>query len=368
MIKLAQPNIPPQAIENAVEVLKSGNLVQGKYVAKFEKAICHYLNTKHAVLVSSGTAALHLSLMSLGIKEGDEVILPAFTFPATANVVELVRAKPVLVDVNLSDFCLDTTKIIDNITPQTKAIIPVHEFGQSVKMDDVIEIANKYNLKIIEDAACALGAKFEKKFAGTFGNLGCFSFHPRKAITTGEGGVVVTDNDKLAEKLIALRNHGLCASNGKYDLKFIGLNYRMTDFQAALGLYQLEKLEDNISYRIVIARGYDKYLSKVKWIKIPQTINNRRMIYQTYHILLDDFIDRNSLINYLQTCGVEVNYGANAINCLEYYKKKYNLNPEKYINATKLFRKGLSLPMGSHILKKDIKYICEKIKNFSQHL
>lgn len=209
MIRLTRPYIPDEAIEKCIEVLRSGNLVQGLYAEKFEQAISDYLDVKHAMVVSSGTAALHLSLIALGIGPGDEVIVPAFSFPATANVVELVGAKPVFVDIKLDDFCIDASFIESVITNNTKAIIPVHEFGMPANMKPVLKLAEKYKLFIIEDAACALGAEYENRKAGAFGNLGCFSFHPRKAITTGEGGVVVTNDISLAEKIRAIRNHGI---------------------------------------------------------------------------------------------------------------------------------------------------------------
>jgi len=276
MIKLAKPNISEEAIKKASDVIRSGNLVQGKYVKEFEESLCRYLNVKNAIVVSSGTAALHLALLVLDIKKGDEVIVPAFTFPATANVVEIVGAKPIFVDITLDDFCIDTSKIEEKITSNTKVIIPVHEFGQAAKMDDIMNIAKKYNLKIMEDAACALGAEINNKKVGTFGDLGCFSFHPRKAITTGEGGAIVTNNDVLAEKLRALRNHGISLVNNKVDFIYAGLNYRMTDFQAALGLVQLSEIENIIEQRIKIANLYDDKLSYNSKIKLPYYFENHR--------------------------------------------------------------------------------------------
>ena len=342
MIKLAKPYILERAIDKATEVIRSGNLVQGKYVEEFENALCNYLNVKNAVVVSSGTAALHLALLVLDIKKGDEVIVPAFTFPATANVVEIVGAKPIFVDINLSDFCIDTSKIEEKITSRTKAIIPVHEFGQAAKMDDIMNIARKYNLKIVEDAACALGAEFENKKVGTFGELGCFSFHPRKAITTGEGGVIVTNNDKLAEKLKILRNHGISYKDGKVDFIAAGLNYRMTDFQAALGLIQLAEIDNIIEQRIRIANLYDDKLSSNNKIKIPFKYKNRKAIYQTYHIIISDKINRDKLIKKLKENGIETNLGAQALPCLTYYKNKYNLRKNDFPNALKAYKKGLA--------------------------
>lgn len=363
MIKLTSPYIPEKAIVKAVEVLRSGNLVQGKYVKEFEKSLCNYLNIENAVVVSSGTAALHLALLVLDIKKGDEVIVPAFTFPATANVVELVGAKPVLVDITLDDFCIDTSKIEEKITSKTKAIIPVHEFGQSAKMDDIINIAKKYNLRIIEDAACALGAEFECKKVGTFGDMGCFSFHPRKAITTGEGGVIVINDDKLAEKLRVLRNHGISYKDGIVDFVDAGFNYRMTDFQAALGLMQLEEIEDIIEQRIRIANLYDDKLSYNGKIKIPFKYKNRKAIYQTYHILVNDEIDRDNLIMKLKENGIETNLGAQALPCLTYYKNKYKSNEIDFPNAVKAYKKGLALPMGEHINNSIINFITKELIN-----
>jgi len=364
VIRLAKPHIPDKAIEKAVEVLKSGNLVQGKYVEEFESALCDYLNVRNAIVVSSGTAALHLALLALEIKKGDEVIVPAFTFPATANVVELVGARPIFVDINLSDFCVDTRKIKGIITKRTKAIMPVHEFGQAAKMDDIVRIAQQYSLKIIEDAACALGAEFENQKVGTFGKLGCFSFHPRKAITTGEGGVIATDDDELAEKIKSLRNHGIQIINGKIDFLFAGFNYRMTDFQAVLGIPQLKHLENDILERIELAKEYNSQLSGIEWVKIPKVFDNRKMVYQTYHILVDKKIDRDAFLFYIRENNIEANYGAQALNCIKFYRGKYSLTDKSHPEATSAYFKGVALPIGSHVSLKDIFYIREIIEKW----
>lgn len=362
MIKLARPNISKLAIEKVIAVLKSGNLVQGKYVKEFEAALQIYLGVKHAVLVSSGTAALHLSLISLNIKAGDEVIIPAFTFPATANVVELVGAKPVFVDIKLDDFCINPTQIESKITEKTKAIIPVHEFGQSADMKKILEIAHKHKLQIIEDAACALGAEFNNQKVGTLGTLGCFSFHPRKAITTGEGGCVVTNDDRLADKIRSLRNHGISVDKGKIDFIQAGFNYRLTDFQAVLGLHQLTEIEDIIKQRIHTAKKHDGQLSTIKEVKIPPRLKNRKAVYQTYHVLLDDRINRDELISHLKDLGIETNLGAYALHCLMYYKQKYHYKDEDYPKTFQAFRHGLALPMGDHIKNKDISFIADKLR------
>lgn len=361
MIKLARPNISKLAIEKVIAVLKSGNLVQGKYVKEFEAALQIYLGVKHAVLVSSGTAALHLSLLALGIKTGDEVIVPAFSFPATANVVELVGAKPVFVDIKLDDFCINPTQIESKITEKTKAIIPVHEFGQSADMKKILEIAHKHKLQIIEDAACALGAEFNNQKVGTLGTLGCFSFHPRKAITTGEGGCVVTNDDRLADKIRSLRNHGISVDKGKIDFIQAGFNYRLTDFQAVLGLHQLAEIEDVIKQRIHTAKKYDALLSTIEEIRIPPRLKNRKAVYQTYHVLLDSRMNRDKIINDLKKSGIETNFGAYALQCIKYYKQKYHYEDADYPNAFRAFKHGLALPMGNHIKNKNISFIVDKL-------
>lgn len=366
MIKLSKPYIPDSAIKEAVTVLESGNLVQGEYVKRFEEELCNYLKVKNAIIVSSGTAALHLSLIALDIKEGDEVIVPAFTYPATANVVETVGAKTVLVDINLDDYCIDTSKIEKVINPRTKAIIPVHEFGQAAKMDEIISIAKKFNLFVIEDAACALGTEYKSKKVGTFGEVGCFSFHPRKTITTGEGGVIVADDDALANKLRSLRNHGIAITpESKFDFIYAGLNYRMTDFQAALGLAQLNIIEEIIAKRIEIAKLYDQQLAGINWLKTPVKIDDRRMVYQTYHVLVDENIDRDQLIRYLKDNAVETNFGAYAINCLSYYKHRYKIESNLMPKAVKSYENGIALPLSYDLKMDEVLYITDKIKAFN---
>lgn len=357
MIKLSKPYISEDCIDWVTEVLRSGSLVQGKYVDLFEQEVQKYLGVEHALLVSNGTAALHLSLIALGIGPGDEVIVPAFTYPATANVVELVGAKTVLVDITLDDFCIDTSLIEAAITPKTKAIMPVHEFGQAAKMDTLMEVARKYGLYVIEDAACALGAEFDGRKVGTFGNAGCFSLHPRKAITSGEGGIIVTNDDEVAEKIKIYRNHGIAYKNDKMDFVAAGFNYRLTDFQAALCLPQLNMIETLIRNRLESAALYDEGLKNIFQIKIPVSFTDRRMIYQTYHILLNTDIDRNKLILALKSKGIETNYGAQALNTLTYYSRKYGYCADDCPNAVRANTQGLSLPLGMHLNSQDVKNI-----------
>jgi len=362
VIRLSKPYITEGCINSVVNVLRSGNLVQGENVRSLEDRIKTYLNVEYAVVVSSGTAALHLALLALGIGQGDEVIVPAFTFPATANVVECVGAKTVLVDISLDDFCIDVSLIEKAITSRTKAILPVHEFGQAAQIDAIMEIARRYNLKVVEDAACALGTEFRNQKVGLFGDIGCFSLHPRKAITSGEGGIIVTNNADMAYSLTVLRNHGIENRDGKIDFVKAGYNYRMTDFQAALCLPQLDIIEDMIVERIKQANAYDAALSSITNLKVPNAFPERRMVYQTYHVLLDGKIDRDMVIGQLKEKGIETNYGANALNTLSFYSDKYGLNRDDCPNAVFANRQGLALPMGMHLQESDLEEVCTVLK------
>jgi len=357
VIRLAKPQFSEQAIEKVSEVLKSGNLVQGKYVIQFEHEIKKYLNIKHAVVVSSGTAALHLSLLALDIGPGDEVIVPAFSFPATANVVEAIGAKVVFIDIKLEDFCIDVTLIEAAITDRTKAIMPVHEFGQSADMTPILRLAKKHNLKIVEDAACALGCEYNNQKVGTFGELGCFSFHPRKAITTGEGGVVVTNSDQFAVTVRSLRNHGISNINNSINFLYAGINYRMTDFQAVLGIDQLIHIDSDIAKREKLAKLYYEGFEQLDWFQLCEKFENRKNVFQTYHGLVLNNQDRNAVIANLMSHGIESNIGAYAIHMIDYYKSKYNFSAIQYPNAKIAFENGLALPIGNHINQENVSQV-----------
>lgn len=364
MIKLSVPDLGEEEIQEIRKVLESGWLVQGEKVYELENIVRSYLGTKHVLAVSNGTAALHLSLIALDIKPEDEVIVPGFTFPATANVVELVGARSVFVDIELETFNIDPLKIENKITPKTKAIIVVHEFGYPAKMEEIMNIARKYNLKVIEDAACALGSTYKDQKVGTIGDIGCFSLHPRKNITTGEGGLIATDNDEIAEKITMLRNHGIKIVNGKSSFELAGFNYRLTNIQGAIGVVQMKKLERIIKERQNIANIYKDRLRKTNWLKIPQEPTYGRHIWQTYHVLVDDKINRDELIKYLRENGIETNIGAYAVPTEPYYVRKYNYPLDEYKNSIKSAKSGLALPLHNKLKDEDIEYICKKLEEY----
>ena len=360
MIRLAKPYIPPEALENVINVIHSGYFIQGRYVEDLENGMNEYLDVKHSIAVSSGTAALHLALIASNIQKGDEVIAPAFTFPATVNVIEMLGAKPVLVDISLSDYCLDPGLIEDKITKHTKAIMPVHEFGLAADMGPIREIAIRHNLRIIEDAACGLGASYKDSMAGTIGDIGCFSLHPRKTITTGEGGIVVTSNKQTDDLIRSLRNHGLHKNAGKFDISSPGLNYRMTELQAAIGIPQLNLIDQFIKRRKEQAEHYNDILSRVEHLEIPRKFATREHVYQTYHVLLKNR-NRDQVIQELKNHQIESNFGAYAIHCLDFYRRKYAYEDKDFQNATLAYQQGLALPLGDHLTDEDISTVCNTL-------
>ena len=277
-IPLASPDINEQDIDCVVSVLKTGMLIQGIQVQALEKSFSDFINCKKAIAVSNGTATMHLALKALGIGIGDEVIVPAFSYVATANVVELVGATCVFVDIDINTFNIDIFKIEEAITAKTKAIIPVHEFGLACDIESIMKIAVKYNLFVIEDAACALGATQNGKYAGTFGKFGSFSLHPRKSITSGEGGILVTDDTTMDKKIRQLRNHGIEMEDGIMNFVEAGFNYRLTDFQAALANSQMQRISEKITYKQELAEVYFNEIKNTA-ILLP-TVPGAKLFYK----------------------------------------------------------------------------------------
>ncbi len=313
MIRLTIPDVSDDEIQQVGELLKSGYWVQGKTVAELESAVSNYLGMKHAVAVSSGTAALHLALLALSMGKGDEVIIPDFTFPATANVVKLAGADPVVVDIDPKTLNIDPIAIEKAVTRRTKAIMPVHVFGIPCNIDAISAIARKYDLSVIEDAACALGSLYKKKPCGTLGIVGCFSFHPRKIIATGEGGMLVTHSDAIAHSARLLRNHGLTYDAGRPTFTHIGFNYRMTEIEALLGLQQMKKIDAMIEHRRMLASTYHAALKDCAMITLPVPDEETAQNYQSYVVLLKDPSARHRVMNDLRAEGIETTIGTYAI-------------------------------------------------------
>jgi len=357
------PNISEQDIEAVANVLRSGMLVQGENVAALESEIANYLKVKNVVAAANGTATLHLALIALGIGVGDEVLVPAFSYIATANVVEIVGAKPVFVDVHRDTFNIDVARIGRAITPRTKAIIPVHQFGLSCKIAELTRLAQEHGLVVIEDAACALGASHKGRFVGTFGVVGSFSLHPRKAVTSGEGGLLTTDDNALAEKFRCLRNHGIKMNDGKIEFVAPGFNYRMTDFQAALIRGQFARIKEIIAYRSELAEIYLDQLKDAQNIRLPVVPEGEIHTWQTFHTVVSEGINRDALIKDLKERGIGTNYGAQCIPHQTFYREKYRLDCQReFPNSLISFERGLALPLYEKLSRDDIFLICRTLK------
>ena len=361
-IPLMSPDIAETDIEAVAAVLRSGMLVQGEQVAAFEAEFARYLGVRNAVAVSNGTASLHLALVALGVGPGDEVVVPAFSYVATANVVELVGARCVFVDVQRDTFNIDPDLFEAAITPRTKAVIPVHEFGLACDIARVVEIAHCRGIAVIEDAACAVGAMERGRHVGTVGEVGSFSLHPRKAVTSGEGGVITTDDDALAARFRILRNHGIEMQGGRMEFVAAGFNYRMTDFQAALVRGQFSTVDEVIARRDALARIYLDGLRGENWVELPVVPAGKNHTWQTFHPVLDDAIDRDATIAALKERGIGSNYGAQCIPAQAYYRDAYALDCQAlFPNALRAYRQGLALPMYAKLQPEEIAAVVDTL-------
>lgn len=355
MIRLVIPSIEEDDLKAVRETLLSGYLVQGAKVAAFEQAVADYVGSKYAVAVSSCTAGLHISLLALDVHPGDIVLVTAYSWIATANVVELCGARPAFVDIcpdtfNMDPNCLGKTlrqlMAEEETARHVKAILPVHTFGQVADMPSILELANKYDLPVIEDAACALGASLNGRKAGSWGLMGCFSFHPRKAITTGEGGIITTNDSNLARRLRALRNHGQDPEAASQDFIMPGFNYRMTEFQAALGLTQMEKLDRIIASRRHLAALYDQLLEDTL-LQVPIVSRGSRPVYQSYVVLLPEKFAgyRDELIAGLTDKGVESSIGTCHMPVTTYFRARYGHQMGDFPVTDQVFARSLTLPL-----------------------
>ena len=363
MIPIAEPCLDEEELSNVIEAVKSGWISsKGKFIEEFEQRFANYCGRKYGVATSNGTVALHLALKALGIGKGDEVIVPDLTFVAVANTVTYCNAKPVFVDCQPEYWCIDPEKIEEAITPKTKAIILVHLYGHPCDMDAIITIAKRHNLYVIEDAAEAHGAEYKGKKVGSFGDISCFSFYGNKIITTGEGGMCLTNNEELAEKMRILRDHGMNPSK-KYWHDVIGFNYRMTNLQAAIGVAQLKKLDAFVEKKRKIARWYQeglKDLAENGLITLHPEMEWAKCVYWMYCILVEDEfgMSRDDLMRRLEEKGIETRSFFYPMHVMPPYK-----NNERFLIAKEISRKGINLPSGIKLSKGETREICENIKD-----
>ena len=360
MIRLVIPPIDDDGLAAVRGVLESGFLVQGSHVAAFEQAIAELSGNRFGVAVSSGTAALHLALLALDTRPGDLVIVPAYSFTATANVIELCGAQPVFVDVRPDTFNIDPDRLETALTrlmgqretsKRVRAVLPVHTFGQMADMRPIQELAARHGLTVIEDAACALGSKLDGKPAGAWGQLGCFSFHPRKAITTGEGGLVVTNDMELARWLRALRNHGQDPDVPPGEFIRPGFNYRMTEFQAALGQSQLSRLSALIERRRHSAATYDAMLVNSPITAPAPGPKGSYHVYQSYVVLLPPEVapHRSTIMRELEGHGIQTSIGTYNMPMTMYFRTRYGYRSGDFPTAEQVSARSVTLPL-HHLL------------------
>ena len=343
-VPLTRPYVDNAEADAAAAALASGFVVQGPRVHAFEQLVAAWVGTRHALAVSSATTGLHLALVALGIGPGDEVLVPSFTFPATGNVVLHLGAHPVLVDVRTDDHSIDVDDARRKVTSRTRAVMPVDPFGLPYDVDGIARLVAVHGLAIIEDAACAIGASFGGRQAGGFGTIGVFSFHGRKVITTGEGGMLVTNDDDLAERLARLRNHGAQRDGSR--LRFVepGFNYRMSDIAGAIGVAQMGKLEDIVAQRRSLSARLTARLATVSGLIAQAEPPGRIHAYQSYVVLLDPDIDRDGVVGSLKEHGVESTIGTYALH-MEPVFQRLGYHDDDLPGARILAERSLTLPL-----------------------
>lgn len=353
MIRTGEPVLDGNEQKYVLDCLKRNWIsFGGKYTKKFEAQFAKYLGVKYALACSSGTAALHLALTSLGIDAGDEVIIPDFTIIASASTVIWTGAKPVLVDVD-QYFCIDPNKIEEKITPKTQAIMVVHMYGNPANMEAILKIAKRYQLYVIEDACGAHGAEVLGQKVGSIGDVGCFSFYSTKTITTGEGGMVVTNNQKIAEKIAILRDYG--HAQPRFTHKVLGFNYRLTDLQAAIGLAQLEKIAQKVNKKRKIASNYNKLLDGTAELTLVKDPPWGRSAFWMYPLLVNDTFgrSRDQIIKILLKQGIEATPFFTPISQQPVFKGIYNICPK----SQELSKRGLYIPSGINLSLDQQKYV-----------
>ncbi len=331
----------------------------GEYIQKFEQAFADYFQVPYAISCSNGTTALHLALVSLGIGPGDEVILPALSFVATANVIKYVGATPVFVDIDKDTWNINPLLIEKAITKKTRAVMPVHLYGYPTDMKFIMYLAHKYHIYVIEDAAEAHGAKYYGKYVGTYGDIGCFSFYGNKIITTGEGGMLITRNKDLADRIRLLKNHGM-SENRKYYHPVIGFNYRMTNIQAAIGLAQLSRIDYFIRIREKINQAHRQNLKELPLIKLQTVNKNLYTVCWIFSCLIKSKTKtRDRLMKYLKQKHIDSRPFFLPLTTFPMYK-----NENRFPVAEEVSRQGINIPTFVGLTQSQIRYVTDSVKAF----
>ena len=364
-------------INEVVKVLRSDWITTGPKIKEFEDALCSYIGCRHCVVVNSGTSALDIAVQALELPNGSEVITTPFTFVATSNAILYNDLKPVFADICSDTFNIDPEDIRRKITKDTKAIIYVDYAGQPCDIKAIREIADEFDLFLIEDACHAIGAEYGGKKVGNFADLTIFSFHPVKHITTGEGGAVVTDDEGLYERLALLRSHGIDKdaqdrygpnASWAYDMKYLGRNDRMTDFQAALGISQLKKLDGFIDKRNELALRYQELLGDVDDVTLPVVKGNVRHAWHLYTILLDDSVDRDEFFKYMRSANIGVNLHYIPVYRHSYYVDNFGIDARGFPVTEDVFGRIITLPLFPRMSEQQIEYVVTSISQAIEHV
>lgn len=362
-IPLSGPDIGPKEIELVNKVLQSGWLSLGPKLDEFENRFAEYIGAQYAVAVNSGTSGLHLLIRAMGIGRGDEVITTPFSFISSSNCILFEGARPVFIDIDPGTLCIDVSKIEKAITDKTKAILPVDVFGQPANMTAIMQIADKYNLKVIEDSCEAIGAEHNGKKVGTFADASVFAFYPNKQITTGEGGMIVTNNEEIAELCRSMRNQGRSKNGEWLDHVRLGFNYRLDELSCALGIAQLERIEYILEKRAGVAAEYNQLLAEVEEVKVL-TIDKKttRMSWFVYVIQLAQNVDRNGVMNYLNENGISCKPYFTPIHLQPFYVEEFGYQRGDFPVTEKVAASTMALPFYNNLSKKDIHKVVQVLR------
>lgn len=357
MIRLNVPDVGGEELEQIRQVLQSGYLTQGPRVAEFEQRVSEYVGSRHAFAMSSCTTALHLALVALGIKAGDEVLVSDFTFPATGNVVVQQGAIPVLVDIDLDTFTANPGDFEAKITGKTRAAIIVDTFGCAADMDALRKVADAREIPVVEDAACAIGATYKGRFCGSLSQVGCFSFHPRKVITTGEGGMITTNDDDIADRVRLLRSHGGVRIGSWYRYEEAGFNYRLSDIQGAMGIAQMQKLPTLLERKRSLATMLRDRVARIAGIKPPAEPPWGGHIYQSFVVMVDEPLDRDRLVRDLREKGIEATLGTYALHDQPFFQRTFGYTTGQLPNSNEAFNRTLALPLYPQMSEEDVETV-----------
>ena len=361
-IRLARPCTGEDELDEVRAVLASGQLSQGPKVVEFEQQVAAYVGRRYAFATSSCTTALHLSLVALGVGPGDEVLVPDFTFPATANVVVQQGATPVLVDIDLDTYNAGAGELARHITARTRAVIPVHLFGLPADIGPITDFAAEHGLAVVEDAACALGAVSGEGQCGSFGDIGCYSFHARKVVTTGEGGMIVTDSDDLAARIAVLRSHGGVRTEGRFCFEAAGFNYRLSDIAAAVGCAQMRRLPELLRRRQELAERLHAGLAELDGIRGPAHRPGPGHAYQAFVALVDEGIDRDAMVTALAEAGIETTLGTYALHDQPFFQQTYGYRTGQLPASHAAYQRTIALPLYPEMTDDDADTVIEALK------